>query len=343
MFPGFFSAWLPHLAIGHPSPANLMLQQKPGQSRYNPGFFEHLPERGLLTRLAGFKLSTGQTPNPLKRRPAAFDEQNGIAIENNHARAVGSLSHARPSGNGLPMAQCERRIPNWNKPFMCSRYSLTSPPEAVRATFGYVNDAEFPPRYNIAPTEPVAIVRIAHSGVRELALVRWGLIPSWVKDPTKISTLINARSETAAVKPSFRGSMRHRRCIIPADAFYEWTGKSGSKQPHMITFKSGQMLGFAGLWDHWLGPDGSEIETMAILTTASNAEMTKIHDRMPVILAPTDYEAWLDCSAGSSVGIDRFLKPAPDNSLEIIAISKELNNPRNDRPEVQQPLQGKLF
>ena len=226
---------------------------------------------------------------------------------------------------------------------MCSRYSLTSPPEAVRDMFGYVNEAEFPPRYNIAPTEPVAIVRTSHSGDRELALVRWGLIPSWAKDPTKISTLINARSETATVKPSFRASMRHRRCIIPADSFYEWTGKPGSKQPHMISFKSGEMMGFAGVWDHWLGPDGSEIDTMAILTTTPNAEMTKIHDRMPVILDPADYETWLDCSSGSSVGLQPFLKPVADGSLEIIAVSKDLNNPRNDRPEIQEPAQGKLF
>lgn len=226
---------------------------------------------------------------------------------------------------------------------MCSRYSLTSPPEAVRAYFRYVDAAEFPPRYNIAPTEPVAIVRNGHAGERELALVRWGLIPSWAKEPAKLSTLINARSETAAEKPSFRACLRHRRCIVPADAFYEWTGSPGAKQPHMIALRSGGPMGLAGLWDHWLGADGSEIETMAILTTAANAEMAPIHDRMPVILSPDDFELWLDCRPGSSLPVKPLLKPAADGSLTITPVSRALNNPRNDGPAVQAPAEGTLL
>lgn len=226
---------------------------------------------------------------------------------------------------------------------MCSRYSLTSPPEAVRATFGYRNEAEFPPRYNIAPTQPVAIVRTDYMKQRELALVRWGLIPSWAKEPEKFSTLINARSETAAEKASFRASLRHRRCIVPADGFYEWTGKTGHKQPHLIRQRSGEIMGLAGLWEHWLGADGSEVETMAILTVEANADMKRVHDRMPAILAPQDYEAWLDCSGGSSVGMGKMLRPAANGLLEIIAVSRELNNPRNDRPDVQEPIQGTLL
>ncbi len=226
---------------------------------------------------------------------------------------------------------------------MCSRYSLTSPPEAVRDTFGYANVAEFPPRYNIAPTQPVAIVRREPTGERALGLVRWGLIPSWAKDPSKLSALINARSETAADKPSFRGSMRHRRCIVPADAFYEWTGKPGSKQPHMIRLLSGQIMGFAGIWDHWLGADGSELETMAILTAPANAEMTGIHDRMPLVLDPEYYDLWLDCRSGSAVGLSDVLRSSSDGSLEIIAVSRELNNSSNERPDVQSPAQGTLL
>lgn len=221
---------------------------------------------------------------------------------------------------------------------MCSRYSLTSPPEAVRAMFGYHNQAEFPSRYNIAPTQPVAIVRTSHGGERELALVRWGLIPSWAKEPEKFTTLINARSETASEKPSFRASLRHRRCIVPADAFYEWTGKPGSKQPHMIGLKSGEVMGFAGIWEHWLGADGSEIETMAILTRDANDDMADIHDRMPVILNPEQYDQWLDCRPGSSLGTEGMMGPLPTGLLNIVAISRELNNPRNDRPEVQEPV-----
>ncbi len=226
---------------------------------------------------------------------------------------------------------------------MCSRYSLTSPPEAVRAFFAYDNEEGFPPRYNIAPTQPVAIVRNGHRGNRELALVRWGLIPSWAKDPTKLSTLINARSETAAEKPSFRASLRHRRCLVPADAFYEWTGKPGAKQPHMIRDREGQLMGLAGIWEHWLGPDGSEVESMAILTTAANREMQAVHDRMPVILPKEAFDLWLDCRPGSSLPVQDLLQPAADGSLILTAVSRQLNNPRNDSPEVQEPVNPTLL
>lgn len=213
----------------------------------------------------------------------------------------------------------------------------------MRATFGYLNEAAFPPRHNIAPTQPVAIVRHDLRGQRELTLVRWGLIPPWVKDPTGFSTLINARAETADVKPSFRGAMRHRRCLVPADGFYEWTGRAGAKQPHLIRPRSNAPIAFAGLWEHWLGADGSEIETMAILTTSSNAEMATIHDRMPVILTPDQFTLWLDCSSGLAHEAKRLLEPLPDGSLDIIAVSKDLNNPRNDHPDVQQRLPGLLL
>ena len=219
---------------------------------------------------------------------------------------------------------------------MCSRYALTSPPDAVRATFGHRNAMDYPPRYNIAPTQPVAIVRLDHARQREITLVRWGLIPSWAKDLSKISTLINARSETAAEKASFRGSMRHKRCLVPADAFYEWTGPTGSKQPHMFRPAAGGPMAFAGLWDHWLGADGSEIETMAILTVAANANVGRIHDRMPVILPPARFEAWLDVSSGQSGAAEAMLAPAPDDFFEVVQVSKKLNSHRNEGPEVQE-------
>jgi putative SOS response-associated peptidase YedK len=213
---------------------------------------------------------------------------------------------------------------------MCSRYSLTSPAEAVRAYFGYRNSAEFPPRYNIAPTQPVGIVRLNQRAEREFVLVRWGLLPPWVKD-------LNARSETAAEKPSFRGAMRHRRCLVPADGFYEWTGKPGAKRPHFIRPKGGGVMGFAGLWEHWLGADGCELETMAILTTQANATMSAIHDRMPVILQPSQFEMWVDCRDGSAAGIEDFLRPAADDLLEIIEVNPKVNNSRNEGPDLQVP------
>ncbi|MBL8566211.1 MAG: SOS response-associated peptidase [Hyphomicrobiaceae bacterium] len=217
---------------------------------------------------------------------------------------------------------------------MCSRYSFTSPPEAVRSYFGAFVREEFPPRYNIAPTQPVHIVRNNARGVRELELVRWGLIPSWVKDPREFSTLINARSETAAEKPSFRASMRHRRCLVPTDGFYEWTGEKGHKLPHLIRPRGGGLMAMAGIWDHWIGADGSEIETMAILTVAANRTMAPIHDRMPAIIAPGQFDLWLDVSSGTSTIATAMLAPAPDDLLEVVSVSPRLNNPRNEGPEL---------
>jgi putative SOS response-associated peptidase YedK len=220
---------------------------------------------------------------------------------------------------------------------MCSRYSLTSPHEAVRTYFRYVNEAAFPPRYNIAPSQPVGIVRTAFNGTRELALVRWGLIPGWVKDPRAFKMLINARGETAADKPSFRAAMRHRRCLVPADGYYEWTGASGSKRAHLIRPRKGGPMAMAGLFEHWHGADGSEIETLAILTVTANRTMSVLDDRMPAILAPEHFDAWLDCRPGTAEVIAGLLAPAPEDLLEIIEVSGKLNNPRNEGPEVQEP------
>jgi len=217
---------------------------------------------------------------------------------------------------------------------MCSRYSLTSPPEAVRQLFRYKAEIDFPPRYNIAPTQPVLIVRNGFNGQREPVLVRWGLLPAWVKDPSNFSVLINARSETAAAKPSFRGALRHKRCLVPTDGFYEWTGKAGAKQPHLISRRDGSLFAFAGLWEHWLGPDGSEIETMAILTAAANDDMAGLHDRMPVMVEQGDFDAWLDCSSGSSTAIADMLDAPADGLLRAVPVSRRLNNPRNEGPEL---------
>lgn len=219
---------------------------------------------------------------------------------------------------------------------MCSRYALTSPPEAVRAYFQHHNQMDYPPRYNIAPSQPVAIVRLDHAKRREMALVRWGLIPSWVKDPAKLSALFNARAETAAEKASFRGSLRHRRCLVPADAFYEWNGPAGSKRPFMFRPAAGGPMALAGLWEHWLGADGSEIETMAILTVSANTAVGRIHDRMPVILEPVQFEAWLDVSSGRSEAAQAMLRPAAEGHLAIAEVSRMLNNSRNEGPEVQE-------
>jgi putative SOS response-associated peptidase YedK len=226
---------------------------------------------------------------------------------------------------------------------VCSRYSLTTPAEAVRQLFGLAEVAPYPPRMNIAPTQPTSIVRVNHKGQRAFELVRWGLIPSWVKDPKTLSILLNARAETVLEKPSFRGNMRHRRCIVPASGYYEWVGPPRAKRPFLIQPHDGQCLGFAGLWDHWLGADGSEIETMAIITVAANAAVSSVHDRMPAVLMPEQYDAWLDTKSVDAGDACKLLKPAPKDLLELFEVSSKLNNVRNEGPQVQERVKTTLL
>jgi putative SOS response-associated peptidase YedK len=227
---------------------------------------------------------------------------------------------------------------------VCTRYSLTSPPEAVRAFFKAPGVDDFPPRYNIAPAQPVLIARNDINSRPELQLVRWGLIPSWMKDPRTLgSPLINARAETAPEKPAFRGAMRHRRCLIPTTGFYEWSGKRGAKQPYLIRLKDREFFALAGLWEAWLGADGSEIETTAVLTTQPNRDMALIHDRMPVILDPRDFERWLDCRPGTAEGVLDLLRPIEDGRLAITAVNPKLNDPRVEGPDLHEPEFSRLL
>lgn len=226
---------------------------------------------------------------------------------------------------------------------MCSRYSLTCSPEGLRAAFGPGLEVDpFPPRYNIAPAQPVGILRAGRRG-RQFALVRWGLVPSWVKDPREFAMLANARAETAVEKPSFRGAMRHRRCLVPATGYYEWTGRAGAKIPHLVRPRDGELMALAGLWEHWLGADGSELETMAILTVAANPTVAPIHDRMPVMIPLAAFETWLDCRSGSAVDVASLLVPAPDNVLQLTALKPTLNDPRSEGPELWSTPDDKLL
>ena len=221
---------------------------------------------------------------------------------------------------------------------MCSRYTLTSRPDLVREYFGYNRQPNFPPRYNIAPTQPVPIVRAGLDGVREFALVRWGLIPSWVKDPREFSTLINARAETISEKPSFKAGFRYRRCLFPADGFYEWAGKKGAKHAYFIHPAKTGPIAFAGIWEHWMGSEGSELESAAIITTEANTKVSYVHGRMPVILAQEHFSQWLECRGTDLRDVQSLLHPAPEDMLKIVEISAAVNNPRNDMPEVQEPV-----
>jgi putative SOS response-associated peptidase YedK len=216
---------------------------------------------------------------------------------------------------------------------MCGRYTITATPEVLRALFGYAEQPNFPPRYNIAPTQPIPIVRLI-DGKRQFALVRWGLLPSWVKDPKKFTLLINARGESAVEKPAFRAAMKRRRCLIPADGFYEWQAGSARKQPYFIHKKSGQPFAFAGLWETWTGPNGEELETAAIVTTAVNKTLAPIHDRMPVIVPPDAFDLWLDSANVDPMTASALIHPAPENWLEAYPISTDVNRVANDNPKL---------
>jgi putative SOS response-associated peptidase YedK len=209
---------------------------------------------------------------------------------------------------------------------MCSRYRLTSPPDAVRALLATTNDEVFPPRTNIAPTQPVHVARIDERGQRRLDLVRWGLIPSWAKDPRELALLFVARSETALEKPTYRAGMRYRRCLVPADGYYEWTGPKGTRQPHLVLPPHPGPLVFAGIWDHWLGADGSEMESMTILTVGAGPDVEALSERMPAILHPQQFDAWLDCRGCPATEAATFLQPAAPGLLRWMAVTRTLDD-----------------
>lgn len=212
---------------------------------------------------------------------------------------------------------------------MCGRYVITSTPAAIRALFGYPEQPNFPPRYNVAPTQPVPIVRLAE-GKRHFALVRWAFIPGWVKDPKGFSLLINARAESVLDKPAFRNAVRRRRCLIPADGFYEWREVGGRKQAFFVRRKDGQPFAFAGLWETWTGPNGEELDTAAIVTTLANRTLSFLHGRMPVILPPDAFDLWLDCAKVDAPTAAALLVPARDDLLEAYQVSPAVNRVAND-------------
>ena len=186
-------------------------------------------------------------------------------------------------------------------------------PEEVRNLFNYVETPAFPPRQHVVPSQPIAIVRQS-GGVRHFALVRWGFVPSWAKEILPGKPLINARAETITEKPSFRNAIRRRRCLIPADGFYEWEGDvPGKKRPYYIQKADHGLMAFAGIWEHWMIPDGSELETASIITTEANALVATIHPRSPVVIHPEDFEAWLDCTSDNLRDVTPLMRPQADD------------------------------
>lgn len=224
---------------------------------------------------------------------------------------------------------------------MCGRYVITSPPAAIRALFGYGEQPNFPPRYNVAPTQPIPVVRLAE-GQRSFTLMRWEFIPSWVKDPKTVSLMINARGETVLDKPAFRNAMRRRRCLVPADGFYEWrAGPPGApKRPYFIRPKSGTPIAFAGLWETWMGPNGEEVDTAAIVTTRANRTLAFIHDRMPVVVAPDAFDLWLDGAHVEAETAAAVIAPAPEDLFEYYEVSTAVNRVANDDDSLIVPVAG---
>ncbi len=210
---------------------------------------------------------------------------------------------------------------------MCGRYSLHSNPEVVALMFGLSEVPAYQPRYNIAPASQVLIAR-QEGELRGAAMVKWGLVPRWAKDPAMGTRMNNARAETVAEKPSFREAYRKRRCLIPANGFYEWKLENGVKQPYYIHPSAGELFAFAGLWEQW-----NDLQTCAVITTEANARMAAVHERMPVIVAPDEYSAWLSVESYEKVA----LRPCADAAIAVHRVSRAVNNARTDVPGLIEP------
>ena len=222
---------------------------------------------------------------------------------------------------------------------MCGRYTLTTPGDAVAELIELESAPRLAPRYNIAPTQESAVVRQIGDHRRLLSL-RWGLVPYWAAEPGIGNRMINARSETVAEKPAFRSSLRRRRCLVPADGFFEWRRTAAGKQPYLIRLDGGGPFTFAGLWDRWVPHDGEPIESFTILTTRPNELTSAVHDRMPVILPPSHHELWLDPKEGRSKRLAPVLRPFPADRMEAFPVSTVVNKPANDTAECIAPLPG---
>jgi putative SOS response-associated peptidase YedK len=218
---------------------------------------------------------------------------------------------------------------------VCGRYRLSRRKQLVEEYFDSAPwEDDWTPRYNIAPTQPIPVIRQnPKQPVRELSLIRWGLIPSWAKDSSVAAKMINARSETASTKPAFRDALKSRRCLIPADGFYEWKRDGKTKQPYCFEVNQGQLFAFAGVWDRWKDPHGNWIKTCSILTTTPNAVTSDVHDRMPVILRKDDHDVWLDPGMNDVDTVSELLKPCDARLMRCYPVSTRINHVANDDEE----------
>lgn len=219
---------------------------------------------------------------------------------------------------------------------MCGRYVIISSPEALRRLFAYGEQPNFPPRHNVAPTQPVPVV-VLENGIRQFKLMRWGFLPSWVKDPGKFALVINARSETVLEKPSFRNAIRRRRCLLPADGYYEWQASPTRKRPHYIRRRDGQPIAFAGVAETWTGPNGEEVDTVAIVTAAAAPEMTALHERVPVTIEQRDFDLWLDGDAVNAELATAMMVAPPAGTFVWHEVSTAVNRVANDSADLILP------
>jgi len=219
---------------------------------------------------------------------------------------------------------------------MCGRFTLHFPIELLAEIFNLSDFPSLVPRYNIAPTQTAAVVRSSEKACR-LDLLRWGLVPSWAKDISVGSRMINARSESLSDKPAFRNAVKSRRCIVPASGFYEWKPEGSHKIPYYIRLSDGAPMGLAGIWEAWKTPEGSFLETFTILTTSANPLIASIHDRMPVILHPGSYGLWLDKDVKNPEQLQSLYPPYPADLLTLYPVSTLVNSPRNDDPACIEP------
>ena len=224
---------------------------------------------------------------------------------------------------------------------MCGRYRLSRRKQIIEEHFeAQPWDDDWSPRFNIAPTQQIPVVRQhPKEPIRQISLMRWGLIPSWAKDTSGAAGMINARSETAATKPAFRDPLRLRRCLIPTDGFYEWQRRGSAKQPFCFEVGDGGLFAFAGLWEHWRDPNGQWVKSCSILTTTPNAVTSAIHDRMPVILEQESYDLWLDLGMQNAATISELLRPYDSRLMSSYPVSSRINRVANDDAECSRPVE----
>ena len=220
---------------------------------------------------------------------------------------------------------------------MCGRFVITTPPAALRQIFGYLEQPNFPPRHNIAPTQPVPVV-ILEEGGRHFRLMRWGLIPSWAKDPRKMALMFNARSETVRDKPAFKNAMKRRRCLIPADGYYEWQTEGGRKRPLFIFRRDHAPIGFAALAESWMGPNGEEMDTVAIVTAPASRDLAVLHPRVPVTIRPDDFGRWLDGRAYDVDEVIGLLTGPREGEFAWHEVSSRVNHADNDDAQLILPI-----